>query len=328
MAELLKSLAHGAELPHADVLALPGWWERSDRFSGTPIVTGRSAPAVVGYAAPPLAHRPLLITGKTGALGQVLAAACKLRGLPYVLTDRATLAIDDAASVDAALDCFEPSAVINAAGFSCVNRSEEDQAACMEANATGAELLARACEVHAIPFVTFSSDQVFDGGAGGYAETDSPNPINTLGRSKAEAERRVLEAMDGALIVRSAAFFSPHDRRNFAARLLEALRRGESLVTAPERVSPTYLPDLAHAVLDLLIDRETGLWHVTNDDCVSWGEFGRRLADAAGLDGSLIETAGPGLSMLEARDTSLKSKRGALLGGVDDAIERFVREAA
>jgi dTDP-4-dehydrorhamnose reductase len=85
-------------------------------------------------------------------------------------------------------------------------------------------------------------------------------------------------------------------------------------------VSPTYVPDLVHATLDLLLDEETGIWHLTNQGAVSWHELARAVADRAKLDvGRII------VPDVDVRaDTSLTSKRGLLLRPLDQAIEDFV----
>lgn len=333
VAHLLSALAAGEPLPHADVLAMPGWWERPDRFSHPPTRT-RHAPtrARMRHRAPACfepSARPVLITGKTGTLGRMFAQACRLRGLPYVLTGRDEMTIDDPRAVAAALARLEPSAVINTAGFVCIERAEADPAACLRANAIGAELLARECEARGLPFVTFSSDQVFDGTKGGsYLESDPLSPVNAYGRSKAEAERRVLAAMERPMIVRTAAFFSPHDRHNFAMKLLDALRRGESFAACGhDHISPTYLPDLVHAALDLLVDGETGVWHLANEGRLSWHEFGRRLAMEAELDEDLVvasDSSNLGWRAPRPADVALTSERGQMLPKLDHAIERFV----
>jgi len=331
VAGLLRALATGEPVPHPELLAMPGWWERGDRFSHPPTrtrhqavrATARPRPLSAGRSA-----RPVLITGKTGTLGRMFARACKLRGVPHVLTGRDDMAIDTPISVAAALARYEPSAVINTAGFVCIERAEADPSACLRANATGAELLARECEARGLPFVTFSSDQVFDGTKGAaYVEGDALNPVNAYGRSKAEAERRVLEAMERPMIVRTAAFFSPHDRHNFAVQLVDALRRGEPFVASGhDRVSPTYLPDLVHAVLDLLVDGEAGVWHLANAGRLSWYEFGRRIAAVVDLDESLVvpgDAGGLGWRAPRPADVALTSERGQLLPGIDQAIESF-----
>ncbi|MFL6696702.1 MAG: sugar nucleotide-binding protein, partial [Vitreoscilla sp.] len=76
---------------------------------------------------------------------------------------------------------------------------------------------------------------------------------------------------------------------NFVARGLALLRQGREWTAAEDEiVAPTYLPDLVQASLDLLIDGETGVWHLTNGEALTWTEFARRAAALAGLDASLV----------------------------------------
>ncbi|HYF23869.1 MAG TPA: sugar nucleotide-binding protein [Caulobacteraceae bacterium] len=329
LAGLLKTLARG-EAPKTLALSSPGWWRRDIRFVYEP-VSEILTPAVLRRPVAPqtLAARPILITGATGTLGQAFARACDLRGLPYVLTDRRTLALDRPISVERALDELEPSAVINTAGWVRVDEAEEAEEACMAANAVGPENLARACERRGVPFVTFSSDLVFDGEAGRpYVEGDPTSPLNVYGRSKAEAEARVLATGADALIARTAAFFSPHDVHNFAVHTLATLSQNRVFRAANDCfVSPTYVPDLVDATLDLLIDGETGVWHLANRGRFSWAEFARTLAEAADLDPSLVEGAtGADLGWAAPRpaDVALSSERGQLLPAVESGVERFV----
>src|SRR3546814_11519454 len=55
-------------------------------------------------------------------------------------------------------------------------------------------------------------------------------------------------------------------------------------------VSPTFVPDLCHAALDLLLDGETGIWHLANAGALSWHEFATKVADGAGYDTSLVRS--------------------------------------
>jgi dTDP-4-dehydrorhamnose reductase len=335
MAGLLKDLATDARPERAAVaLASPGWWRRPDiRFVHEPVRSGaqaliyrrdRDAPdgAVLDAA-------PILITGATGTLGQAFARACRHRGLPFVLTGRASLAIDDEHSVAEALDRLGPSAVINAAGFVRVDDAETEREACLIANSRGAEILARACAARGSALVGFSSDLVFDGAAGRpLVESDRPSPLNVYGRSKAEAEQHMASSGVRGLMVRTAAFFSHQDRHNFAVHALEALGEGREFAAAEDQfVSPTFVPDLVNATLDLLIDGEIGLWHLTNQGRVSWAEFARMLAVGAGLDADRVRgvpAAALGWSAPRPRDVALGSERGALLPSLESAIERFL----
>ena len=312
IAKAAAAFARGAEFAHP-VLETPGWWRRRDHCYGW---CGPGEPAAEG--------RPLLITGATGTLGRALARVARHRGLPVVLTSRAELDLGDWRSIAETIARVKPWAIVNAAGYVRVAEAERDADACMAANAEGAGRLARAAAARDLPFVTFSSDLVFDGLAGrAYDETDPVCPASVYGESKAEAERLVAEAGGHALIVRTSAFFGPWDRYNFAWNLLEALRRGEPVsASGSEIVSPTFVPDLCHAVLDLLVDGETGLWHLANRAELSWFAFARAIAEGAGLDASLIfdrETEPP-------RNTALVSARGLVMRPLQPALDAYLAE--
>jgi len=336
MVPLLRALAKGKEPPHPDVLSLPGWWERDIRLwpdvrSALPASPSVARLWVRGRVPGSNMARPILITGKSGTLGQMFARFCRLRGLSHVLTDRATLAIDDPASVAQALDRFRPAAVINTAALVDIDRAEAEPELCLLANAQGPSNLARACRERGTAFVTFSTDQVFDGAKGSaYVESDPPGPLNTYGRSKAEAEARVLDTHPEALVIRTAAFFSPHDTHNFAVHALDALRAGRAFAAAGDsHVSPTYVPDLVDATLDLLLDGEAGICHLASSGRLSWAGFARALAAADDLDPDAVdavEAASFGWRAPRPVDVALASERGHLLPGVEDAIARFLRD--
>lgn len=325
-AGLLKDLAAGRE-PGALGLHRDGWWRRDIRLEYPAVETASPSRRPI----PPLRRekRPILITGRTGTLGQALARACRLRDLPFQLTDRTMLTIDDPGSVRDVIETIRPAAVINAAGWVRVDEAEDHPDACMKANAEGPKLLAQACERAGIPFVAYSSDLVFDGAAGrAYLESDPTAPLGVYGRSKAECERRVLDVGGKALVIRTAAFFQAEDAHNFAVHCFRALAAGEPFIAAEDCfVSPTYVPDLVHATLDLVIDGETGLWHLANPGRFSWAGFGRTLAEAAGFDSALVRgLPGGTLGWRAPRppDVALSSERGALLKPAEDAIDRFL----
>ena len=313
VAKTAAKLGRGEKIEHP-VLDLPGWWKRPGRCHARPRFETLPRNSVKA--------RPILITGSTGTLGQAFSRICAHRGLAHVLTSRADLDICEEESIAAALGRYKPWAVINTAGFVRTWEAAERQEECFKANVTGPEQLAKACKLHGIPLVTFSSDLVFDGRLGrSYVELDEPAPVCEYGRSKAEAETRLLAIDADALIVRTSAFFGPWDRYNFLFNTVERLRRGQDVFASGKSiVSPTYIPDLVHAALDLLLDEETGFWHLTNQGAISWHELACQVADRAKLDAKRIMVPDEDLSA----DTSLTSKRGLLLRPLDGAIEDFV----
>jgi dTDP-4-dehydrorhamnose reductase len=310
IAKAAKAFAHGEDFDHP-VLDSPGWWRRPPRLYEW---NGRCKPMQWG-------GRKLLITGATGTLGNAFARICDDRALPYCLTTRAELDISDEASIAAAIEKHRPWAIINTAGFVRVADAERERDACLEANTLGPENLARACAEAGIKLVTFSSDLVFDGQLGrAYRESDTLKPANVYGLSKARAEREVLGAFEDALVIRTSAFFGPWDKYNFAWNTLNALARGEPVEAGRNTaVSPTYVPDLVHATLDLLVDGETGIWHLANQGKLSWHEFATHVAEGAGLDPSLVVPVEDAPA-----NTALTSERGIMLRPVEDAIEDYL----
>ena len=329
MAKLMKAVSTGSALPHAATGA--GWWRRPSRLHHPAV----SRPAPLRNHPPsgsgPSTARTILILGATGTLGQALARSCRDRGLACHITARSELDLHDPVSIAAALQRHQPWAVVNAAGWVRVDDAEEEREACMRANAIGAIALAEACAARNIATVNFSSDLVFGrGNRTTYAESDAPAPLNVYGESKWRMEQAVARLPGEHLVVRTAAFFSPHDPHNFAAAVIDRLRRGERFAAAADCfVSPTYVPHLCEATLDLLIDGETGVWHLSNGELVSWAQFAARISRACGLDEGMIDfVSGDELGWRAIRPPSsaLVSERGAVMPALSQAIERFARE--
>ncbi|WP_354003680.1 family 1 glycosylhydrolase [Ramlibacter aurantiacus] len=320
LATLARQLACG-EAPSHPALDGPGWWQRSGRIR---------YPARGAVQSLPVQGRPVLVTGGTGTLGQAFARLCELRGLAHRLLRRADMDVADPASVDAALEHWQPWAVINTAGFVRVDDAEHDPRQWRE-NVTGPQVLAQACARHGVRLIGFSSDLVFDGAKDHpYLEGDEAQPLNAYGRAKREAERLMLQLHPQSLVVRTAAFFGPWDRHNFVTLALEAMRRGGSWKAAADQwVSPTYVPDLVNGSLDLLVDQESGIWHLANRGAVSWAELACMAAEAAGLDRCLVDAV-PGATLgqraARPRYSALGSERGLLMPTLEDGLACYLGE--
>lgn len=319
LAPLIRTLAAG-HAPAHPVLDRLGWWQRSERF--------HVPPAAVASPVPQAQTRPILIVGATGTLGQAFAGACRMRDIHHVVTHRDQLDLRNAPQIGDVLDALRPWAVINCAGWVSVDEAEHHVQDCIAANATGCVALARACAKWDIHYSCFSSDLVFDGLAGGaYVESDSPAPLNVYGHSKVEAEEAILALNAKALIIRTASFFSPYDQHNFAIHVVEALRAGRSFRAVQDCVtSPTYVPDLVRTTLDLIIDGEVGLWHLTNEGALSWTQFAHAIGAAMNLEtrwiAPVLMTDMPWLAQ-RPRCAPLTSERGCLMPTLTSAIHRF-----
>jgi dTDP-4-dehydrorhamnose reductase len=323
LAELWRGLSHGA--PRHPVANEPGWWQRPERL----IYPVLPRPAGIRPSSNDDANAVLLICGATGTLGQAFAKACAARGIRYRISGRDMLDLERPDHAAAVLDRLRPWAVVNATGWVRVDDAEHDEAACHGINAVGAVALAQACAARGIGCLAFSSDLVFDGKSHRpYVESDAVSPLNAYGRSKAALEAGCA-GLPGVLVARTAAFFSPHDRHNFAAAVVETLAAGGRFAAAADQVvTPTFVPALVDAALDLLIDRAEGLWHLAGDEAISWASFATRIALACGLDPQRIDRV-PGEALgwpaPRPRYAALKSERGAATISLDVGIEHFAR---
>jgi dTDP-4-dehydrorhamnose reductase len=269
--------------------------------------------------------RPILITGATGTLGQAFARVCGARNLRYRLLSRKELDISDTDSIENAIELHRPWAIINAAGYVRVDDAESDRIKCFRVNVDGAVNLARICNHKKIKLMNFSSDLVFDGThSSAYLESHQVSPMNVYGESKAECEERVLNIYPESLIVRTSAFFGPWDEFNFITKTLMALIQNiEVLAPNDMFVSPTYVPDLAHECLNLLIDEEKGIIHLTNEGEVSWEQFANMAAESAKDKMKINPGLIIGISTKRPRRSPLGSEKRTRLPSLENALVRY-----
>jgi dTDP-4-dehydrorhamnose reductase len=322
LATLMQELASDRP-PSSPVLQGNGWWRRPERLLYPPSDIG-DADHWQHHAPPDAPAQPLLITGANGTLGSAFARLCAARHLDCHVLTRQEMDITDPAAVETAICRYRPWAIINAGGYAPLSPAGHDAQRCLRDNVLGPIVLAAACARHAVGLLNFSSDQVFDGAKGGaYVESDAVSPANVYGHNKAEAERRVHTMYPPALTVRTSALFGPWDQRNFIIGALRAQAAGQQFSASDDLTSPTYIPDLVHACLDLLIDRESGIWHLSNQGAISWAQLAQQAATLAGVDNSVLTS---GADARPAHCTALASERGQLMPPLDDALRRYLQE--
>jgi dTDP-4-dehydrorhamnose reductase len=332
LAHQIKAYAGTGEFQH-ELLKSPGWWRRSGRFhyncfslpNGS-VYNPKSKPDTEENI------RPVLITGATGTLGKAFARICEKRGIKFVLLSRDAMDIAEKSLVEKAVQQYNPWALINAAGYVRVDEAETDADRCYRENSDGPKILAEVCAAQNIRLVTFSSDLVFDGKqTTPYLETDTPDPVNVYGSSKYLAEKCISEIYPEALIIRASAFFGPWDEYNFLFHAMKNLAGDQPFSAAADAfVSPTYVPDLVNATLDLLIDDEKGIWHLVNEGETTWAEFARKVAGLLHLQTETLDMKPVDAFNFAAKRPAysvLKSGRGCIMPTLEDAIHRFVRES-
>jgi len=259
-----------------------GWWMRESRKIYK--VSNHNVKLLSGN------RTPIMIIGKNGTLGRAFAKICEERSIPYQLLSREDCDISKDSSIEAALARFRPWSVINTAGYVRVDDAEREREAYWRDNSLGPQLLAGICSRLGIQLIQFSSDLVFDGNRNyPYVESDGVSPLNEYGKSKAAAEEAVRRLHPDALIIRTSAFFGLWDEYNFLHYVQNSLTNYEQVKLANDQfVSPTFVPHLVHASLDLLVDKEKDIWHLANKGAITWSDLAMHTAERLGLDRSLI----------------------------------------
>lgn len=224
-----------------------------------------------------------LITGGRGMLGSDLAAVLADRDVTTL--GRAELDVSNAFAVREAVEGYD--FVINTAAYTNVDEAETHEAEAAMVNAVGASNLAVATAEAGALLVHVSTDYVFDGTATTPYEEEAPTkPASAYGRTKADGERRALDANpDGTFIVRTAWLYGEHGG-NFAKTMLAlGSARPEVGVVTDQIGQPTWTMDLARQIVALMdSDAPAGIYHGTSSGQASWFEFAREIFALGGLD--------------------------------------------
>lgn len=223
----------------------------------------------------------IFITGFSGQLGQALATA--LAGETLYGPDHRTLDITDLAATQRAISDFAPDVVIHAAAMTQVDECALHPERAYRVNALGTRNVALACQITGATLAYISTNEVFNGfKTEPYWEYDLPDPINAYGRSKLAGEWFTQTLLQRFYIIRTAWLYS-HTGSNFLHKILRlADERGALQVVTDEVSSPTYAPDLAQAIAQLIRTECYGIYHLVNEGACSRFALARRALELTG----------------------------------------------
>ncbi len=271
------------------------------------------------------------ITGVRGQLGSALAR--RIRAEDRAGGDLPELSIEDEAGVRTAVASARPDVLVHCAAMTDVDGCARDPERAHRINAVGARIAAAAAAECGASLVYVSTNEVFDGTKGEpYTETDSPNPINAYGRSKLEGEILAAEANERCWIVRTSWLYGAGGR-NFVHRVRALADENGSLrVVTDEFSSPTWVEDLADAMLRLIAAAPHGIYHVAASGGCSRYTFARTVLDLTGRGHVPIEpitrsqwprpSTPPPFTTL---DVSRAAALGVAMRPWRDALEEFFR---
>lgn len=243
----------------------------------------------------------ILITGANGQLGTELrrcldAGRTELGPLPEKLlratvlpTDVDTLDITSRHEVAAFVRHHAPDAIISCAAYTNVDGCETHAEDAFRVNAIGARNLALAAEEIGAKLVHVSTDYVFPGTAAApVSEMELPAPLSVYGKTKYLGEQYVREFCTHYFIVRTAWLYG-YTGKNFVRTILRAAKeKGSVRVVNDQFGNPTSAADLAHHILKLLVTKEYGVYHCTNEGVCSWYDFACEIVRLGGVDASVL----------------------------------------
>lgn len=291
----------------------------------------------------------VFVTGVNGQLGYDTVKELLSRGHRVIGSGTAAecrcaceycrLDITDTVAVNAALMRIKPDAVIHCAAWTAVDAAEdeENRGRVYAVNVDGTANIASVCSALDCKLLYISTDYVFDGQGDEPWRPDCRTyaPLNVYGRSKLEGELAVASAVERFFIVRTAWVFGVNGK-NFVRTMLELGKTHDSLRVVNDQIgTPTYTPDLARLLANMIESEKYGYYHATNEGgFISWYDFAVEIFRQAGYSVEVIpvSTAEYGLSKA-ARPFNSRLDKGKLtqcgfvpLPDWKDALSRYLNE--
>ncbi len=281
----------------------------------------------------------ILVTGVKGQLGYDVCKVLASRGIEHCGVDVADFDITDAAAVKRYLEGYGPDAVIHCAAWTNVDGAEDEAniAKVRAINAEGTRNIAEVCKALDCKMMYISTDYVFDGQGTEPWQPDCKDykPLNVYGQTKLEGELAVSGLLEKYFIVRIAWVFGVNGK-NFIKTMLNVGKNHDTVRVVCDQIgTPTYTPDLARLLCDMIVTDKYGYYHATNEGgYISWYDFTCEIYRQAGMDTKVVPvtTAEYGLSKAARPFNSRLDKSKLTEHGFErlpdwkDALSRFLEE--
>ena len=214
------------------------------------------------------------IPGVNGNLG---SAFCKVLGQNHDILETCSYELDisDRFKVYNFAKAFKPEIIINCAGYTNIDKAEEDIYPSWKANVDGPTYIAEAANRVNAKAIYISSSYVFSGSNASFSENDRPKPINHYGFTKYTGEQRFSQIIDNGIIIRTSWIFSEQGK-NFVTKIISLLNQEDELQLISDQFGcPTYAFDFVDIANKLIFDEKinNGIFHITNSGSTNWYDF-------------------------------------------------------
>jgi dTDP-4-dehydrorhamnose reductase len=238
----------------------------------------------------------ILLTGGTGQVGYELQTTLKPLGEIWA-PGRDEFDLVNPDSLRRKIQAYQPDLIVNPAAYTAVDQAESEPDLARAINAEAPRVMAEEAHKLNIPLIHYSTDYVFDGTkTEPYTEDDVPNPLNVYGQTKLEGERAIQAAHDQYLIFRTSWVYSTTRGKNFYRTMLQLFQEKEEIRVVDDQIgAPTSAQFLAAKTAEILSQLKTkeqgedrwGLYHLTENETMSWYEFAIKIKKQCGFKGMI-----------------------------------------
>ena len=227
----------------------------------------------------------VLVTGVKGQLGYDVVKRLNALGIESVGVDIDDFDLTNKDQTEKYILNSRPDVVVHCAAYTAVDKAEDEKEKCYAINVDGTRYIAEACRKIDAKMVYISTDYVFDGeGTDAQLENKVTDPCNYYGYSKEQGELVVRELLEKHFIIRTSWVYGKNGN-NFVKTMLKlAQTRDEINVVSDQIGAPTYTPDLAVLICDMLQTTKYGTYHGVNEGYCSWYEFAMAIFQRAGVN--------------------------------------------
>ncbi|MDD5570416.1 MAG: dTDP-4-dehydrorhamnose reductase [Bacteroidales bacterium] len=223
----------------------------------------------------------ILITGAKGQLGyEITELSKRYNGFSFIFTDIEELDITDFNATDNFLKIHKFDFIVNCAGYTAVDKAEEETESAKLLNTIAPSFLAELCERNNIKLIHISTDYVFDGtGTKPYTEEDITNPVSVYGKTKLDGENEIISKTKNAIIIRTSWLYSTVGNNFMKTMIRLGKEKDEINVVSDQIGTPTYAGDLAKAVLEIIKKtkdknfEKVEIYNYSNEGVARWYDF-------------------------------------------------------